>query len=214
MKNKNTRKVSKNEITLRSRDNQNRSVRKNIFISCEGKTEKTYINSLKPYFNKVAVIKVKHDTRTSALDVVQNFETLFKNEVIEKSDIKLCVFDCDKNTNEQLNLAKLKALKKKKKILFSNPCFEIWLYWHFDKKIKNINQDKLKDFISNEAGLKNYENDEQIYSKLIDKLYKAIDKAKKREQIVTEEGIEPISRASEPYSDMYKLIEYLKQLQG
>jgi len=98
--------------------------------------------------------------------------------------------------------------------LFSNPCFEIWLYWHFDKKIKNINQDKLKDFISNEAGLKNYENDEQIYSKLIDKLYKAIDKAKKREQIVTEEGIEPISRASEPYSDMYKLIEYLKQLQG
>lgn len=209
MKNKNTRKTSKNEITLRSRNNPKLSVRKNIFISCEGKTEKTYIDSLKPYFNDVAVIMAKYDTRTSALDVVQNFETLFKKEVVEKGDLKLCVFDCDKNTDEQLNLAKLKAINENKKILFSNPCFEIWLYWHFDKKIKNINQDKLKDFISNEAGLKNYENDRQIYSKLIDKLSRAVDKAQKREQIVKEEGIEPISKSSEPYSGMYKLIDYL-----
>lgn len=210
MKNKKTRKASKNEITLRSRNNLKRSVRKNIFISCEGKTEKTYIDSLKPYFNDVAVIKAKYDTRTSALDVIQNFDTLFKTEVVEKGDLKLCIFDCDKNTDEQLTLAKMKALAENKQILFSNPCFEIWLYWHFDKKIKNINQDKLKDFISNEAGLKNYENDKQIYSKLIDKLSKAIYKAKKREQIIKEEGIEPISKNSEPYSDMYKLIDYLK----
>ena len=210
MKNKNIRKASKNEITLRSRNKSKRSVRKNIFISCEGMTEKTYINSLKPYFNDVAVIKAKYDTRTSALDVVQNFETLFKTEVVEKGDLKLCVFDCDKNTDVQLNLAKMKALAENKKILFSNPCFEIWLYWHFDKKIKNINQNKLKDFLSNEAGLKNYENDEQLYSKLIDKLSTAIDKAQKREQIVKEEGIEPISKNSEPYSDIYKLIDYLK----
>lgn len=210
MKNKNTRKVSKNEITLRSRDNQNRSVRKNIFISCEGKTEKTYINSLKPYFNNVAVIKVKHDTRTSALDVVQNFETLFKKEVIEKSDIKLCVFDCDKNTNEQLNLAKLKALNEDKKILFSNPCFEIWLYWHFDKKIKTVNASTLKKFLSDDCELGEYWKDTNLYSKMKGKINIAIAKAKTRHEELKRLEIEPLSQQSNPYSNIFDLIDCIQ----
>ena len=209
MKNKNTRKTSKNEITLRSRNNPKLSVRKNIFISCEGKTEKAYIDSLKPYFNDVAVIKAKYDTRTSALDVVQNFETLFKKEVVEKGDLKLCVFDCDKNTDEQLNLAKLKAINENKQILFSNPCFEIWLYWHFDKKLKTVNASTLKKLLSDDCGLGEYWKDTNLYSKLKENINKAIDKAKKRERIVKEQNIDPIARNSEPYSDMHKLIDYL-----
>lgn len=188
-----------------------KNIKKNIFISCEGKTEKTYFNSLNYIYDNIHII-AKHNQKTSAIDVVQNFNDLFKNEDISNDDLKFCAFDKDKNNASQLIDAKKIANAKKIKILFSNPCFEIWLYWHFEAKRRETNSKILKDYMSYKDGFSNYSNDIFLAKKLEKYLGNAITVAKNARLEYKRNDIDTYVGNSNPYTDIDKFINLISEI--
>lgn len=188
-----------------------KNIKTNIFISCEGKTEKTYFNSLNYIYDNIHVI-AKHNQKTSAIDVVQNFNDLFKNEDISNDDLKFCAFDKDKNNTSQLLDAKKIATAKKIRVLFSNPCFEIWLYWHFEAKRRETNSKNLKDYMFYKDGFSNYSNDIFLAKKLEKYLENAITVAKNARLEHKRNNIDTYVGNSNPYTDIDEFINLISEI--
>jgi hypothetical protein len=53
-----------------------------------------------------------------------------------------CVFDVD--THETLQAAVIEARRNSIRIAVSNPCFEIWLLWHFEDHHAEVSADTLR----------------------------------------------------------------------
>ena len=66
-----------------------RSIKKNVYISCEGKTEKAYLVGLKKQFSQKVNIKISYTNKTNAKDIVKNLKSKFKSEY-EKDDFHDC----------------------------------------------------------------------------------------------------------------------------
>ena len=196
---------------LRKKFNRNLKQKTNIYISCEGKTEKTYFESLNSIYKDV-LIKAKYNKRTSAIDVVNNFNILFQNEDIDDDDLKFCVFDKDSNTQEQLNQALIISNQQNIQILFSNPCFEIWLYWHFESSRRNKTSHELKNYMQYKDGFSNYMNDLYIAMKLQDNLQQAITISKNSEISFQRDSIQQYSEESNPSTSVYNLLERIQKI--
>lgn len=133
---------------------------------------------------------------------------------IDQGDSVWCVFDKDNNTDQQLSEAKQLAQKHKFNIAFSNPCFEIWFYCHYEnstahisccgellKKLKNI--DQLKCYNKNSPpSYKDLKNDQET----------AITNAERLVQFHKSEKHEIISALSNPSTQIYLLVTYLLAL--
>jgi len=196
---------------LRSSTKNSRNLIHSIYISCEGKTEKSYLRGVKKKYKDVATLNISsHKTKVTALDVVKNLENKYKYKY-DKNDLKFCIFDCDSNSPNDLRVAKQKADKIGAKIIFSNPCFEIWLYWHFKDENGHITAKNLKDYIKKELN-EDYCSNEFLYDILINKEPRAINNANVRKYNLAEQEISPYSTESNPSTDMNKLLEYLDSL--
>lgn len=110
--------------------------RKNIarkyLIVCEGQTEKVYFES----FTVNAVTVKAEATGRTKLALVKKAKDLAKDD---NYDEIWCVFDMDINYADQENQRNdfNSAIKqcqetKKFKVAYSNDCFELWFYLHFD----------------------------------------------------------------------------------
>ena len=182
--------------------------KQNIYISCEGKTEQTYFKSLNNIFKNVKIL-AKYDNDTSALGVVNNFDILFKNENIDKNDLKYCAFDKDDNAVQQIEEAIRLARKKNMKVLFSNPCFEIWLYWHFENKRSATTSTKLKQYISCHTGYSDYKNDGTLATKLNNKLKQAMQIASNTRLTLRNDNISIYSEDANPTTNIDELLSTL-----
>lgn len=117
-----------------------------LIIGCEGKnkTERNYFR----HFNQIQSVYsicISSGNDADPEGVVNNSISTFKNADgnYESGDRIACCIDVDKYSERKKSLQKAIEIaeKHKAKIYFSNPCFEIWILFHFvysTKKYKTM----------------------------------------------------------------------------
>ncbi|MDN5342760.1 MAG: hypothetical protein PWP28_1635 [Oceanotoga sp.] len=150
---------------------ENKNPNTTFIMFCEGDTEVKYFNSLNNHLkDSNIVITTKKSNKTDCIGIHKYAEN-YKNSNNNEFDYYFLVFDKDYNSFE--NIEKVMS-KKEYKILFSNPCFELWIILHYkliDKKTdcKEIIK-MIKKFIPNYSKGQN-----DLFTKLKDKLTIAIE---------------------------------------
>ena len=191
-----------------------------IIFFCEGDTEKLYFPSFKKYKNaksyniEIENQDVKHN---DAEGLVRDATKYLKENPIDKSlgDIAYCVFDSDplSNPNPKLRTAIDIARRFKPypiKILFSNPCIEVWYYMHFDNPPVTKDADDMKAALRKK--INNYTEKTEVYGELIDKLDVAMERAKILHNNKSKDYENVISHECKPYSNIFEFVEYLEKL--
>jgi len=195
----------------RSRKTGNRKEYATVLIVCEGqKTERIYFNRYKERKSGLR-IETQNSNITDPANLVK-----FALRQIEKYDLDLdngdqvwCVFDTDRNTDE--NIRKAESLAGTKvKLCLSNPCFEIWYLIHFGYFNNTIStaelQRKLKTYI------KDYEKTKDCFNLLLAKRDDAIKYAKKLNQEHQTAKTKLLSTKSNPSTQVVQLVEYILEV--
>ncbi len=191
-----------------------RTIVKKICISCEGYTEKDYYTHLydelkRKKFNKLISIEIKKAHKQNADAVVDYAKTYFYEEDLKDYKVIFCVFDKDRNTDQQINNAIKESKEINAQIIFSNPCFEVWFYAHFRDIIKHINKNTLNDFLEkpDHLGPDFKKQGKNNYHRIKDKTQKAKENAKK-----INKGRNKYTEEGNPSTDNYKVIECIENI--
>ena len=207
--------------TFNSWHSQNKIHKKIIVrLSCEGKTEVNYFEALnQTSLSEKYTFKSCYNKSKNRADQV--VERLFNHwtDIDYEKDLLFAVYDKDENTPSQHNRAKQiiddkinqfnsKGLSIDPKIIFSNPCFEIWIYYHFENNNKTMNAHELKNYCKK---LHSQYTDfpKQFLQKLEDKREKAIQHAKLRLVDLERNNINTFSTNSGPNTNMNLIFEQL-----
>lgn len=130
---------------LKQRKNQNRSYRKKIIISVEGKTEKNYFAMFKQNNNLVLLC---HDNKSAPQYVFNRINHWLKKQKIKKCEYNKYIKDTwlvidreakSQRSDEEISNIHNKCNKAGYKLAVSNPKFEYWILLHYEnaKKINN-----------------------------------------------------------------------------
>lgn len=202
------------KIVQISRKRNNKKPKECIIVNYEGKdnkTEEIYFNNYqgkeKPYY-----IKPIDSNTTDPLQMVEALVNYMKHQDIDVEDnYKVyCIFDTDVFPEKQSRIDKAIELAKNNNItpIISTPCFEIWFREHFKYTRKNYNSNEelvndLKKFIPN------YKKNMNIYDKIVNNTQNAIENCKhlEKEQLENENKLNSVY--CNPYTSVYKLVEYL-----
>lgn len=118
---------------------------KKIYIFCEGaKREKMYFNFFVNLDTRIDIIvyDLKDTENNSAKGLLQIAEKELAEKAVIESDEIWIVLDTDiyKNLNRIQELKEVRQACKDKKwfIAQSNPCFEVWLYYHQESEKPNF----------------------------------------------------------------------------
>lgn len=188
-----------------------RSPHKLFMIVCEGeKTEPIYFKRHRKR-NCNLIIKTPESKCTDPVNLVT-----FAKEQIRKEELDLkngdaiwCVFDCDENSNENMDRA-FKTAGKDVRICLSNPSFELWFLLHFTSIVSKIFRseviEKLKEFIPD------YGKNKDVYDLVVDKRAEAIKNAKKLIGLHKKSGINLISIESNPSTQVYVITEEILKI--
>ena len=104
-----------------------RPARTSVLIVCEGsETEPLYLAHIKKERSQTVEIKV--DPRQNAANMLSRIERLRR---VRGYDHIWCVLDHDGRSGIERTLNEVMQFHQ---VAFSNPCAEIWYYWHFDDK--------------------------------------------------------------------------------
>lgn len=197
-----------------SRNRKRKNLKECILVNYEGKdnkTEEIYFNNYqsreKPYYIK--------PVDSHVTDPLQMVEALIK--YMRRQDINTeynckvyCIFDTDVSPEKQTRINQAIKLAQKNNIepIVSTPCFEIWFREHFKYTRKNYNSNEelladLRKFIPN------YEKNINIYSSISEDTQVAINNCKQLEKEQLENGNKLNSVQCNPYTSVYKIVEYL-----
>lgn len=184
---------------------------KRFVIVCEGeKTEPIYFNNYRVR-NSGLKIETPDCEGTDPKSLVD-----FANECINEFDLDFnfgdeiwVVFDCDSNTDEQIERAK-KIARKNIKFCFSNPCFEFWYLIHFIDYTfpldRSVACSKLKNHI------KCYEKNIDVFDDLLHYRDDAIKRAENLNKFHTDASKELFSTESNPSTQVFKLVNKILKL--
>lgn len=195
----------------RSRREGNRKPKRKVVIVCEGeKTEINYFNGFKTRGSGVEIIPVhgKCVDPKSIVDFAEERKESRWDIDPSKGDGLWCVFDVDENTNHVLKNASDHAKTEDIQIALSNPCIELWFLLHYKPIWSQLSRHEVKSVLK--TFIRDYEKNKTINHLLEDKLGKAIDNAKKLNKTHGREGIELVSRESNPSSQVFQLIEFIR----
>lgn len=175
--------------------------RTSVLIVCEGsETEPTYLEHIKE--EKSRVLDIKVDPGRNAANMLARIERLLR---IRGYDYMWCVLDHDeRNGIEQT----LEQIRQQHSVAFSNPCIEIWYYWHFDAQgpcTKSMIQRLLKQKIHG------YHKSMDVYSQLLPMRDAARGRASEWRQRNKEFGA---SEFVNPSTGMDQLIQFLDELEA
>ncbi len=135
---------------MRFRNIKQRSIKPKIRIFCEGETEKTYFYYLKSKY-KINLDIEKKDAQEKLLQLTKK-HVKYHNLQLEEKDSVWCVMDVEENKKKWLEKIKpqIKQFEKEKNhfVVFSNPCFEVWLLLYFKYIIKKITAKELEEELS------------------------------------------------------------------
>lgn len=200
------RKISNDRVRkIRKRKNK-------ILIAVEGtnKTEKIYFSNFddgkKPY-----TITIAKGNDTDPLGMIKLLSKEIDKRDIDLSngDIAFCVFDTDVNIKKNkiikdaINLAKENGIR----IITSTPCIELWFLLHFEYTTARLSNNsvikRLKKY------LPKYEKNINIFPDIKDKVYEAIDRAKRLESFQLQNNKIIGMVEANPNTEMYKIVEEL-----
>ena len=202
------------KIVQISRNRNNRNTKECILVNYEGKENKTEEKYFKNFQDrkKTYYIKPIDSHVTDPLQMVEALVEYMKHQDIDTEDnYKVyCIFDTDISLVKQSRIDKAIELAKSKNIIpiVSTPCFEIWFREHFKYTRKNYNSNEeliedLKKFIPN------YKKNVDVYNIIADNTQVAINNCKQLEKEQIENGNRLNNVQCNPYTSVYKLVEYL-----
>ncbi len=135
---------------------------KKIYLFCEGDKEVNYFKFFQGFASNIDIVPLPNDNgKSDPLKLKQNSELLFfGNENVspklslstELEDEIWFVIDTDRwNEGDKINTLKAYTKEKNKEyqgwhVVQSNPCFELWLYYHFYHEKPEI--DEVSNFVS------------------------------------------------------------------
>jgi hypothetical protein len=211
---------------IKSRDKKKKDQRNcnlRILIVCEG--EQTEINYFNNFKNKLKVNSIEvipfTGPHTDAYGIIEDaLSKIEKEKDTNPIDETWCVFDADKNTVQQLYKAKKLAHKNSIKIIFSNPCFELWFLLHYkytsatfkNPKPDGSNGDMVKVELKKIPEMKDYEKNICIYDKLKNMQETAFSHVKLLKAHHKSLKVDLYSLGSNPYTDVGVLVERLNKL--
>jgi hypothetical protein len=201
----------------RSRSRRRRERKPVVFIICEG--SKTEIRYFKNFSSRNSLIEVRpiESKHKSALSLVKRAKDAIGQEPYspEDGDQLWCVFDRDGNSDEQLQKADALAKRLKYNIVFSNPCFELWLLLHFmDHSAYLEDAAAVLKLLDSSKVIPNYKKSGDYYDVL--RPLEEIASKRARSLIGRHEadGKSLISRSCNPCTTAVQLVEYLSERRG
>ena len=199
---------------------------KDIFIIyCEGISEENYFKKkIKKIYRNIEIIPSSSKGRTAVKCLYEDFQKEIngklrkRDEKYEKENNKFLVFDRDDNNKEDIieilnNIREENSKYKKIKLIFSNPCHEVWHLCKYDGFINNFsncpkNSTKLKEILKNYRKSDEEEKEtKQIINTKIENSKKLYKKFNIKEEIEIYKNIEII----QPITEIFKLIETVKE---
>lgn len=183
-----------------------------IYIICEGKeTEPLYFKHFRSRNCLVDIIPISSKHK-AAEHLVKHAKSLISQETYypKDGDQLWCVFDCDDNKDPELQEAISYADKHGYRIAYSNPAFEYWYLLHFEQRTGYLRDSAaVIDILNNKGYLENYKKNADVFVELQENQDKAIQNAKDRVQRLNQDEVPVISRASNPVTTVYELVELL-----
>ena len=195
------------------RNRKNRRTKENILFEFEGKnkTEEIYFRNFQKRGNPYN-IKFAYGHDTDPVGMIKSLISYMKKEDIntENADKIYCVFDADIDINKQKRIDEAIKLASENgiEIIISIPCFELWyrLHYSYTSKIYFSNKEIINDL---KSYIPNYEKNMNIYNIIEDKTNIAIENSKKLEKEQIRDGKEIININCNPYTSVYKPVEYI-----
>ena len=195
------------------RSRKNRRTKENILFEFEGnnKTEEMYFRNFQKRGNPYN-IKFAYGHDTNPVGMVKSLISYMKKEdiSIENDDKIYCVFDADIDHNKQKRIDEAIKLASENgiEIIMSTPSFELWyrLHYSYTSKVYSSNKELIND-------LKNYipvyKKSLDIYDIIKDKTDFAVNNSKRLEKEQIENGKEINNISCNPYTAVYKPVEYM-----
>lgn len=186
---------------------------KTLWIFCEGKTEKLYFDKLK-FEERISRLKIKalESGHKNADGLVQEALDFMKKGDYIDDDLVACLFDRDENSNVQLNKSKSLA-GKNILVCYSNPCFEFWILCHHGYYPSSEERKSLVAKLNDV--MKGYEkNDSALYSKTKDRIKQAVANAERIKEKHLKNGVELISRESNPLTLVFEVVKLIDGFRG
>jgi RloB-like protein len=113
-------------------------------IATEGqKTEKQYFTLFRNPRLIVKTLPTEEDNKSSPHHVLSRLDKFQQEHDLGVEDTLWIMIDVDHHKPKQLSSICKEAIQKGFNLAISNPCFEVWLYLHFD--IANPSDTKYKD---------------------------------------------------------------------
>ena len=184
-----------------------------IFLIVEGESERIYFRKFTKRNCRVEVFVGDNGNPEKLVKKAEDLLTSGRIDLDEKDEL-WCVFDRDDNSQECINRAKDRAGKNGFRIVFSNPCWEIWLLWHFEESFsyressQNLKQELKQNHI------KNYHETGDYFDLLKPHMEDAISRAKKAKQRYLTAGKGELTLEFNPSSSVFELLDEIKRLQG
>lgn len=185
-----------------------RPTKNKMLIICEGdKTEPMYFENYRTPQNNLDVIPIP-SSRKDVGSIVGFAKKKMQDLDIKGGDSIWCVYDCDENTDDRISTAYRNAGKSINTCL-SNPSFELWFLLHFSYIDSSLQNDGLIGLLKRH--ISNYSKNNDCYEILGPLTDTAIKNSKKLEQLHIDNGTELSSTKSNPSTQVYKIIEVIKQ---
>ena len=194
-----------------------RKTKKRILFEFEGKnkTEEIYFKNFSGR-NKLYNIRFAYGNDTDPVRMIKSLITYMNREEINSGfgDKIYCVFDADFDINKQKNIdvAKKMAQENGIELIISNPSFELWYRLHFSytKKQYSSNKELIEDL---KTFVPEYKKNMNIYEQIKNKEKDAIENNKKLEEEQLQDGKTLFSIHCNPYTSVYKILEYMLNLE-
>lgn len=137
--------ASKEGLGRKGNHRQKKSLRRVIYIFCEGKTEKSYFSHWKSLCRAVSVEIDQKDSQARPKSILRRADNKYKSlskRERENSEIWV-VFDRDDHHNWKISVQE--AHQKGFGLALSTSCFELWGVLHFTDKTGILNSDKTQE---------------------------------------------------------------------
>jgi hypothetical protein len=113
-------------------------------IATEGaETEKQYFTIFQSTRIKIEVLHTGEDNKSAPNHVLDRLDSFYKKYDLSDEDSLWLMFDVDRWKIKTLSDVCRQARQKNYDLAISNPCFECWLYLHFDDLDPNDTQCKI-----------------------------------------------------------------------
>lgn len=195
------------------RNRKNRKTKESILFEFEGKnkTEEIYFRNFQKRDNPYN-LKFAYGNDTDPVSMVKSLISYMKKEEINtaNNDKIYCVFDADININKQKRIDEATRLASENGIamIISIPCFELWyrLHYSYTSKVISSNKEIINDL---KTYIPDYEKNINVYDIIKDKTNIAIENSKRLEKEQTKNGKTFNNINCNPYTSVYKPVEYI-----